>query len=90
MAHAMVAILALLTGCTAGRWRPEAGIARLCHPGDSLMAHQNRSEIGMDSPLVSVSVGLDADLLFGCETCDEMPVGLLLQSGNVLMMAGSA
>ncbi|KAI8920536.1 hypothetical protein BC831DRAFT_479313 [Entophlyctis helioformis] len=53
------------------------------------MANQDLSEIDMDSLLVSVSVGLDCVLLFGCETRDEVPARLLLQSGDVLVMAVS-
>nr|KAJ3419024.1 hypothetical protein HK105_007505 [Polyrhizophydium stewartii] len=86
----IVTLLAPVTGYSTDCWRSEAGIVNFHHPGDTLTAHQDRSEIDMDAPLVSLSIGLDAVFLFGTESRDDKPVALRLRSGDVVVMAGPA
>lgn len=42
------------TGYSVNKWRPEAGIVNFYHYKDSLTAHQDRSEINTEAPLVSL------------------------------------
>ncbi|KAH6580298.1 hypothetical protein BASA50_004316 [Batrachochytrium salamandrivorans] len=80
-----------LTGYPSQEWRAEAGIINWYHPGDSLMSHQDRSEIDSVAPLVSVSVGLSAVFLVAPgATRDATPVALQLDSGDVVVLSGSA
>ncbi|KAL2911619.1 hypothetical protein HK105_208920, partial [Polyrhizophydium stewartii] len=84
----IVALLAPATGYSTDCWRSEAGIVNFYHPSDTLAAHQDRSEIDMDAPLVSLSIGLDAVFLFGAKKRNDKPVPLWLRSGDMVVMAG--
>eukprot|EP00842_Homolaphlyctis_polyrhiza_P002463 jgi/Hompol1/3217/HPOL_001535-RA len=87
----VVAFLEPVTGYSCDQsWRPEAGIINFYHPGDMLTAHQDRSELDMNAPLVSFSIGLDGVLLFGTETTNDRPIAIKLESGDVLVMTGQA
>lgn len=62
----------------------------LIQRGDSLTAHQDKSEPNPSAPLVSISIGLDAVFLIGSSSRDVKPLAILLKSGDVLVMAGPA
>ena len=86
----VIGFMQQLTEYPLEKWRPEAGIINFYHPGDSLIAHQDRSEINKTSPLLSFSIGMDGILLFGTETRDDEPMAIRLESGDVLIMHNEA
>jgi alkylated DNA repair protein alkB family protein 1 len=82
--------MAQFTGYPALRYKSEAGIVNFYHPGDSLTAHQDKSELNDVAPLVSCSIGLDAIFLIGTQSKDDEPVAIKLESGDVVLMSGPA
>ena len=56
---------------------------------DSLMAHQDKSELNEDAPLISFSLGNACIFLMGGSSLEEEPVPLMLHSGDVVIMHGS-
>jgi alkylated DNA repair protein alkB homolog 1 len=72
------------------KWKPEAGIINFYQPGDSLMAHQDKSEPNSDAPLLSISLGLDCAFLIGTDDRQDKPVALRLSSGDLVIMYGPA
>ncbi|KAJ3320283.1 hypothetical protein HDV06_005427 [Boothiomyces sp. JEL0866] len=77
-----------LTGYPASKWKPEAGIINFYQPGDTLTAHQDKSEINTEAPLLSFSFGLECVFLFGTEDKSEKPIALKLKSGDMVIMSG--
>jgi alkylated DNA repair protein alkB family protein 1 len=71
-------------------WRPEAGIVNFYQPGDSLMAHQDKSEINTTAPLLSISLGLECVFLIGTDDRKDKPMALKLQSGDLIIMSGNS
>ena len=69
-------------------YRPEAGVVNFYQARDTLTAHVDQSEVDAVKPLVSVSLGESAIFLLGAESRDEIPLPLLLQSGDVVVMSG--
>ncbi|KAJ3306621.1 hypothetical protein HDV03_004761 [Kappamyces sp. JEL0829] len=84
----IVELTSPLTGYDPQKWKPEAGIVNFYQPGDSLTAHQDKSEINTEAPLLSLSIGLDCAFCFGTEDRAEMPIALHLQSGDLVIMSG--
>jgi alkylated DNA repair protein alkB family protein 1 len=72
------------------RWKPEAGIVNFYQPGDSLMAHQDKSEPNPHAPLLSISLGLDCAFLMGTHDRNDKPIALRLSSGDLVVMFGQA
>ncbi|KAK9765532.1 hypothetical protein K7432_006072 [Basidiobolus ranarum] len=70
------------------KFKPEAGVINYYQLKDSLMAHVDKSEINMDAPLVSFSLGHSCIYLLGGTTRDVPPVAIYLRSGDVLAMCG--
>ena len=70
-------------------WKPEAGIVNFYQPGDSLTAHQDRSELTAEAPLLSISIGLECVFLFGTTNRNDKPVALKLESGDLVVMYGA-
>ena len=71
------------------KWKPEAGIVNFYQPGDSLTAHQDRSELTADPPLLSISIGLECVFLFGTTSRNDVPIALKLKSGDMVVMHGA-
>lgn len=69
-------------------YRTEAGVVNLYQARDTLTAHVDQSEVDAVKPLVSISLGESAIFLLGTESRDEIPLPLLLQSGDVVVMSG--
>lgn len=72
-------------------YNPDAGIINFYPPSSTLTGHVDRSEINLYAPLVSISLGRECTFLlggFGVE--DEEIAALGLESGDVLVMWGSA
>lgn len=76
--------------CTswAASYRPEAGVVNFYQARDTLTAHIDQSEVDAVKPLVSISLGESAVFLIGTESRDDIPLPLLLQSGDVVVMSG--
>jgi alkylated DNA repair protein alkB family protein 1 len=66
-------------------YKSQAGIINFYHvknsnfqPGDSLTAHQDKSEIST-APLISLSLGLECIFLIGTESTEDTPIALNLK-----------
>ncbi|KAI8582234.1 hypothetical protein K450DRAFT_228021 [Umbelopsis ramanniana AG] len=71
-------------------YAPEAGIVNYYQLKDTLMAHVDRSELNMEAPLISMSLGHKCIYLIGEQTRDIKPHAILLQSGDVMAMTGAS
>ena len=71
-------------------YRPEAGILNYYHLNSTLNAHQDRSELYMEAPLISISFGQPAIFLIGDSTKDTKPYALLIKSGDIVIMSKSS
>ncbi|KAJ3129532.1 hypothetical protein HK098_001008 [Nowakowskiella sp. JEL0407] len=87
--RAVVECVEPVTGFRESRYIPEAGIVNFYQYGDSLMAHQDRSEVNFEAPLVSFSFGNSCVFLMGTETRDDAPIPIILRSGDCLIMSGA-
>ncbi|KAI8589122.1 2OG-Fe(II) oxygenase superfamily-domain-containing protein [Geranomyces variabilis] len=92
MTAAVVGAVTNLTGYSRDQWKSEAGIINFYQLGDALMAHQDRSEENVLAPLISfrISFGNSCIYLIGSDTRDVAPTPIVLQSGDMLVMHGSA
>ncbi|KAJ3269420.1 hypothetical protein HDV01_001418 [Terramyces sp. JEL0728] len=84
----IVHALECLTSYPKSKWKPEAGIINFYQPGDTLTAHQDKSEINTEAPLLSFSFGLECVFLYGTEDKSEKPIALKLASGDMVIMSG--
>ncbi|RKO97715.1 hypothetical protein CXG81DRAFT_14667 [Caulochytrium protostelioides] len=90
LTRAIVGATAHLTHYTADQWRPQGGIINFYGPHDALMAHQDRSEVNMTAPLVSLSLGQDAVFLMGSQTREDTPTAFRVRSGDIILFGGPA
>lgn len=79
-----------LTGYNVKDWKAEAGIINFYQPGDSLTAHQDKSELNKNAPLISLSFGLECVFLFGTDDRSTKPIALNVKSGDIIIMSGEA
>jgi alkylated DNA repair protein (DNA oxidative demethylase) len=73
-----------------GDFTPDACLINRYEPGARLSLHQDRNERDMDSPIVSVSLGLPAVFLFGGIRRAERPRRVPLVHGDVVVWGGPA
>ncbi|KAG2200612.1 hypothetical protein INT47_007356 [Mucor saturninus] len=66
----------------------EAGVINYYQYRDTLMGHVDRSELNMEAPLVSLSLGQSCIYLIGGETRETVPLALYLRSGDIIVMTG--
>ncbi|KAG1473558.1 hypothetical protein G6F56_000885 [Rhizopus delemar] len=66
----------------------EAGVINYYQYRDTLMGHVDRSELNMEAPLVSLSLGHSCIYLIGGATRETVPTPLLLRSGDIIVMTG--
>ncbi|KAF1796359.1 hypothetical protein FB192DRAFT_1293202 [Mucor lusitanicus] len=71
-------------------FRPEAGIINFYQLQSTLMGHVDQSEINMEAPLISMSLGHSCIYLIGGNTRDTKPIPLRLNSGDMLVMTAIA
>lgn len=64
----------------------EAGVINYYQYRDTLMGHVDRSELNMEAPLVSLSLGQSCIYLIGGETRDTVPTPIYLRSGDIIVM----
>ncbi|KAI8388032.1 uncharacterized protein BYT42DRAFT_602653 [Radiomyces spectabilis] len=67
-------------------FRAQAGVVNYYQYRDALMGHVDRSELNMEAPLISLSLGNACIYLIGGETRDTEPVALHLRSGDIVVM----
>lgn len=69
---------------------PDACLINRYEPGARMSLHQDKNELDMDQPIVSVSLGLPATFLFGGMARTDKPQRMRLESGDVVVWGGSA
>lgn len=69
---------------------PDACLINRYEPGARLSLHQDKDERDLGSPVVSVSLGLQAVFLFGGLRRDERPRSVPLAHGDVVVWGGPA
>lgn len=67
---------------------PDACLINRYEPGARMTLHQDKDEVDMDAPIVSVSLGLPAVFQWGGLTRKDRPVRHPLQSGDVVVWGG--
>jgi alkylated DNA repair protein (DNA oxidative demethylase) len=71
-------------------FRPDACLINCYEPEAKLSLHQDKDELDLDAPIVSVSLGLPAVFLFGGETRRQRPQRYPLYHGDVVVWGGPA
>ncbi len=69
---------------------PDACLINRYKPGSRLTLHQDKDELNMDAPIVSVSLGLPARFLFGGATRKQSPQRYPLYHGDVVVWGGAS
>lgn len=69
-------------------FRPEACLVNRYEPGAKLSLHQDRDEKNYDAPIVSVSLGLPANFLWGGLKRADKTVRYRLEHGDVVVWGG--
>jgi len=69
---------------------PDACLINRYEPGARMSLHQDKNELDMDQPIVSVSLGLPATFLFGGMARTDKPQRMRLESGDVVVWGGPA
>ncbi|KAI9348045.1 2OG-Fe(II) oxygenase superfamily-domain-containing protein [Obelidium mucronatum] len=91
MTRAVIGSVEELTGYSKKEYKSEAGIVNFYQMSDALMGHQDRSEVNMDAPLVSFSLGHSCIIVIGTESRedrDPLPISFVLRSGDIIVMSG--
>ncbi len=70
--------------------RPEACLINRYEPGARLTLHQDRDELDLDQPIVSVSLGLPAVFLFGGPARRDPVRRVRLEHGDVVVWGGAS
>jgi DNA oxidative demethylase len=70
-------------------FRPDVCLINRYEPGARMSLHQDRDERDFSSPIVSVSLGLEATFLFGGSRRSDTPKRLPLAHGDVLVWGGA-
>ena len=73
-----------------GGFAPDACLISRYEPGARLSLHQDKDEIDLESPIVSISLGLPAVFLFGGRRRSERPRRVPLAHGDVVVWGGPA
>jgi alkylated DNA repair protein (DNA oxidative demethylase) len=69
---------------------PDSCLINRYEPGAKLSLHQDKDEKALDSPIVSVSLGLPATFLFGGLKRTDKVKRILLQHGDVVVWGGKS
>lgn len=69
---------------------PQAGIVNFYPEGQVMGGHVDDGEEAHENPVVSVSIGSPCVFILGGLTKEEVPVALLLRSGDCLVLGGKA
>lgn len=71
-----------------GSLHPDACLVNRYAPGARLTLHQDKDELDLDAPIVSVSLGIPAVFLFGGLTRKERPQRVPVRHGDVVVWGG--
>ena len=71
-----------------GPLHPDACLVNRYAPGARLTLHQDKDELDLEAPIVSVSLGIPAVFLFGGLTRKERPQRVPVQHGDVVVWGG--
>ena len=90
---AMPTSFSMLATCAAGvagfpAFLPDACLISRYEPGARLSLHQDRDESDLESPIVSISLGLPAVFLFGGQRRSEWANRVPLAHGDVVVWGG--
>ena len=69
---------------------PDACLMSRYEPGARLSLHQDRDELDLECPIVSISLGLPAVFLFGAHHRSDRPHRVPLTHGDVVVWGGPA
>jgi DNA oxidative demethylase len=69
---------------------PDACLINRYQPGARMSLHQDKDELDLGAPIVSVSVGLPAIFLFGGSKRGDKPSRFRLQHGDIAVWGGPA
>jgi alkylated DNA repair protein alkB family protein 1 len=69
---------------------PQAGIVNFYPEGQVMGGHVDDGEEARENPVVSVSIGSPCVFILGGHTKKEVPVALLLRSGDCVVLGGKA
>jgi alkylated DNA repair protein (DNA oxidative demethylase) len=69
-------------------FRPDACLINRYEPGAKLSLHQDKDELDLDAPIVSVSLGLPAIFQFGGFKRSDRPERHRLRHGDVVVWGG--
>ena len=69
---------------------PDACLINRYLPGARMSLHQDKNELDLRQPIVSVSLGVTATFLFGGDARSDKAQRLRLQSGDVVVWGGPA
>lgn len=67
---------------------PDACLINSYQPGTKMGLHQDRDEVDLQAPIVSVSLGLAAQFLWGGERRNDRPKRVELSHGDVVVWGG--
>ncbi|MBV8624712.1 MAG: DNA oxidative demethylase AlkB [Herbaspirillum sp.] len=91
MPEAFLALAARAAGAAGfASFDPDACLINRYEPGARMSLHQDRNELDMAQPIVSVSLGLPATFLFGGLARSDKPRRMRLESGDVVVWGGPA
>ena len=71
-------------------FEPDACLVNRYDPGTRMSLHQDRNELDMTAPIVSVSLGLPATFLWGGQARSDRPRRIALVHGDVVVWGGPA
>jgi DNA oxidative demethylase len=69
---------------------PDACLVNRYEPGARMSLHQDKDELDLQAPIVSVSLGLPAIFLFGGSKRSDKPSRFRLQHGDIAVWGGPA
>lgn len=71
-----------------GSYQSQTAIVNYFPVGSMMMAHQDISEVCLDKPLMSLSLGCTAIFLMGSDKREDKPYAFYLRSGDVVAFTG--
>jgi alkylated DNA repair protein (DNA oxidative demethylase) len=81
---------AAATAAGFGGFAPDACLISRYEPRARLSLHQDKDELDLESPIVSISLGLPVTFLFGGQRRSDRPLRVALVHGDVVVWGGPA
>ncbi|WP_258240740.1 DNA oxidative demethylase AlkB [Pseudidiomarina homiensis] len=79
---------AAATAAGFANFEPDACLINRYQPGTRMGLHQDRDEDVLEAPIVSVSLGLSAQFLWGGEARSDRPQRIVVNHGDVVVWGG--